>query len=104
MPLRFCANLSMMFKESPALADRYALAAKAGFSAVECAFPYDTERDALAEAKDAAKVEQVLINVPAGDHLGCAASIGKESNFKKDLENALDYCKALNCKRYILTD
>ena len=37
--LRFAANLSMLFAEAPFL-DRFALAARAGFAAVECQFPY----------------------------------------------------------------
>jgi len=37
---RFAANLSMMFNEVPFL-DRFAAAAKAGFTAVEFLFPYD---------------------------------------------------------------
>ena len=38
--LRFAANVSMLFPEAPFL-DRFALAAHAGFAAVECQFPYE---------------------------------------------------------------
>ena len=37
---RFAANLSTMFKEH-AFLDRFAAAARAGFTAVECQFPYE---------------------------------------------------------------
>ncbi len=98
MPLRFCANLSMMFAEkSVSLIDRYSLAAKAGFKGVECAFPYDFSAEELAKARG--DLQQVLINVFPGDSLGFAASTGKEEEFKESLKKSLAYCKALNCKR-----
>ena len=37
---KFAANLSMMFNEVP-FPERFAAAARAGFSAVEFLFPYD---------------------------------------------------------------
>ena len=40
MRLRFSPNLSMLFCEVPFL-DRFALAAKSGFVAVEFLFPYE---------------------------------------------------------------
>ena len=40
MALRYCINLSMLYTEHPFL-DRFDKAARAGFSAVECLFPYD---------------------------------------------------------------
>lgn len=66
MPLKFCANLSFMFQESSSLLERYELARKAGFKAVETGFPYDFASDEVKEAKLKSGLEQVLINVYPG--------------------------------------
>lgn len=62
MELKFCANLSFMFGESDNLLERYSLASRIGFKAVECAFPYSYSIDQVVKAKNDANVEQVLIN------------------------------------------
>ena len=96
--LRFCANLSMMFTEAGSLLERYSLAQRAGFAAVETAFPYDHPAEDLVKAKaKAGGLQQVLINVEPGDSLGYAALDGKEAEFMQSLEKAVAYCKALNC-------
>ncbi|XP_039276500.1 putative hydroxypyruvate isomerase [Nilaparvata lugens] len=98
MGLKFCANLSFMFQhETPSLLERYGLASRAGFKAVECAFPYDYKIDDLVKAQKNANVEQVLVNVYPGDSLGFAAIPGKEKDFEKSLNSAIQYAKALNC-------
>ena len=51
MPLKFAANISMMFTEISSFAGRYAAAKKAGFRAVECVFPYNFPREEIAAAK-----------------------------------------------------
>lgn len=66
MSLKFCANLSFMFQESSSLLERYALAAKAGFKCVECAFPYEHPIEQVVAAKEAAGVQQALINIHVG--------------------------------------
>ena len=43
---RFAANLSTMFTEQPFI-DRFAAARRAGFSAVECQFPYEVAAEEL---------------------------------------------------------
>ncbi len=97
-PLKICANLTMMFKEAPSLAERYALAASAGFRAVEFAFPYDEDPEQLASAKAAAGVEQVLINAFPGETLGLAA-VADGNAFLDSIRRSLKYCEKLNCKR-----
>ncbi|RZF32950.1 hypothetical protein LSTR_LSTR015810 [Laodelphax striatellus] len=101
MGMKFCANLSFMFQqETASLLERYGLASKAGFKAVECAFPYDYKIDDLVKAQKNANVEQVLINVYPGEsgQLGFAAIPGKEKEFETSLNSAIQYAKALNCK------
>ncbi len=55
-----------MFQESSSLLERYGLAKAAGFKAVEAAFPYDFTKEELVSAKEAAGLEQVLINAFPG--------------------------------------
>lgn len=58
-----------MFTESSNLLERYSLASRAGFKAVECAFPYDYSIDEVVKAKTAANVDQILINAYSGSQL-----------------------------------
>lgn len=60
MPLKFAANLSMMFQEIPTLSERYKAAKDAGFMFVECAFPYDESIESLRSARTAAGLDHVL--------------------------------------------
>ncbi|XP_038057883.1 putative hydroxypyruvate isomerase [Patiria miniata] len=103
MPLKFAANLSMLFKEIPDLAERYSAAKRAGFQAVEVSFPYECPVEKLVEVKEKEGMQQVLINsfpgdVKAGD-LGLAAVPGRETEFQETLELSIKYCTALKCNR-----
>ena len=99
---RLAANLTTMFGEAPFL-DRFALAARAGFRAVEFQFPYEFEiadiRDRLADNG----LRLVLFNMPPGDwrtgERGIAALPGRESEFRDGLARALDYALDLGCQR-----
>lgn len=66
--MRFCANISFMFKELP-FQERYFAAKELGFRGVESAFPNIPEKDFdnLVRAKENSGVEQVLINIYCGD-------------------------------------
>ncbi|XP_064617178.1 putative hydroxypyruvate isomerase [Liolophura sinensis] len=103
MPLKFAANLSMMFTEFPTLAERYEAAKDAGFKYVEATFPYGEDAGTLAEARRRAGLEHVLINgwpgeLSAGD-LGIAALRSRKLEFVDKLEMSIKYANALNCKR-----
>ena len=63
---RFCANLGFLFGEVPFL-DRFDAAARAGFTAVEYAAPYDYPAGELRTRLRDAGLTQVLINSPAGN-------------------------------------
>ena len=82
--------------------ERYSLARKAGFQAVEVAFPYSHEVEKVVKAKEEAGVKQVLINVFVGDvtkgELGFAAIPGQEDAFQAGVLQAVKYAKALHCK------
>jgi hydroxypyruvate isomerase len=103
MPLKFAANISMMFQELSSLEDRYAAAKDAGFKYVELTFPYSESVEKLKAARENSGLEQVLINAFPGDlksgDLGLAAQPGREADFKQGLETSIQYANALNCKR-----
>lgn len=99
MNLKFCANLSFMYQETNNLLERYSLASKSGFSAVECAFPYSDSLERVVRAKTDANVLQILINAPRGeaDELGFAAIPNMEDRFRSSIDLAVCYAQALNC-------
>jgi hydroxypyruvate isomerase len=99
---KFAANLSMMFNEAPFL-DRFAAARDAGFQAVEYLFPYDFEPEAVAGKLRENHLENVLINMPAGNwsagERGIASIPGREAEFRAGVDKALVYAAALDIKR-----
>ncbi len=99
---KLAANLSMLFTEVPFL-ERFAAAARAGFTGVEFLFPYGHAPEDLAEALRANGLEQALFNLPPGDwqagERGLAALPGRETEFQAGLDRALPYAQALGCRR-----
>lgn len=99
---RFAANLSMLYNEHDFL-DRFAAAAKDGFTAVEYLFPYAYAADELAARLKAAGLQQVLFNAPPGDwdkgERGIACLPGREAEFAEGITKALAYAQALQCPR-----
>ncbi len=98
---KFAANLSFLFQDLPML-ERFEAAAKAGFKAVEYLFPYEWPKDELAAQLRKHNLTQALFNVPPGDwakgERGLAALPGREAEFERAIETALDYARALSCK------
>ena len=99
---RFAANLTMMFNEVPFL-DRFALAAQAGFDAVEFLFPYEHPAEEVASRAEGAGVEIVLFNLPPGDwaagERGIAAFPERAAEFTQGLARGLDYARVLRVPR-----
>jgi hydroxypyruvate isomerase len=99
---RFAANLSMTFTELDFL-ERFAVARRQGFAAVEYLFPYAYPKMDLAGRLEGEGLQQVLFNAPPGDweqgERGIAGLPGREAEFRKSLEIALDYAAALKCPR-----
>lgn len=95
---RFAANLTMMYTEH-AFPERIAAAARDGFSAAECLFPYELPAADLKARLDANGVELVLFNAPPGDwaagERGIASLPGREDEFRRGFEKALDYARVL---------
>ena len=99
---RFAANLSMLYPEHTFL-DRFAAAAADGFEAVEYLFPYEHEPNTLAARLRDHGLQQVLFNAPPGDwdggEKGLAALPGREDEFRRSIDTALQYAQALRCSR-----
>ncbi|MCZ6481938.1 MAG: TIM barrel protein [Alphaproteobacteria bacterium] len=99
---KLSANLGMLFAEAPFL-DRFERAAKAGFTGVEYPSGYDWPARTLADRLARNGLDQVLLNMPAGEReageRGLAALPGREGEFRDSVGTALDYAKALSCPR-----
>ncbi|HEX9288138.1 MAG TPA: 2-oxo-tetronate isomerase [Anaeromyxobacteraceae bacterium] len=95
---KFAANLTMMFNEVPFL-QRFTAAAEAGFEAVEFLFPYDHPPEEVAARLRAARLSNVLFNMPPGDWAGGERGIGalpgREQEFRDGVVRALRYAEAL---------
>jgi hydroxypyruvate isomerase len=99
---RFAANLSMMYNEHPFL-DRFAAAAADGFNGVEFLFPYAFPvADIHARLADAG-LTPALFNMPPGNwdagERGLASIPGREDEFARNIDIALDYARVLGNKR-----
>lgn len=99
---RFAANLSMMFSELPFI-ERFAAAAGAGFKAVEFLFPYDLPPEAIKAQLTRHQLQLVLFNTSAGDiaagEWGRAALPEKMQQARRDIDQALEYARALDCSQ-----
>ncbi len=99
---KLSANLGMLFAEAPFL-ERFERAAKAGFTGVEYPSGYDWPTRTLAGRLARNGLDQVLLNMPAGEReageRGLAALPGREGEFRDSVGTALDYAKALGCPR-----
>lgn len=101
MTRRIGANLSVLFADAPLL-ERFALAARAGFGAVEMQFDYaDAAPEALAAAARDAEVEVALINALV-ERPGAPFTSGDpdaRAAFRDAIETAKRYCAALACPK-----
>jgi hydroxypyruvate isomerase len=99
---RFAANLSTMYNEH-AFLDRFGAAAKDGFRGVEFLFPYEHAPAELRARLDAHGLTQALFNAPPGDwakgERGLASLPGREDEFRRSVDRALDYARVLGNKR-----
>lgn len=99
---KFAANLTMLFNEVDFI-QRFKAAADAGFKGVEYLFPYDFDKNTLAEELQKHGLTQVLHNLPAGDWAGGERGIAclpdRVSEFQEGVGRAIEYATALNCKQ-----
>ncbi len=100
--LKFAANITLMFTEV-AFPQRIGAAARAGFRAVECQFPFAYDKEQLAGQLETHGLSMVLHNLPAGDwqsgERGVAILPERIAEFQEGVGKAIEYAKALNCPR-----
>ena len=99
---KFSANLGFLFTERPFL-DRFAAAARAGFTAVEFASPYEHDAGEIARRLADHGLTQALFNLPAGDweagERGIAILPERIGAFRDGVARALDAAETLGCRR-----
>jgi hydroxypyruvate isomerase len=99
---RFAANLTMLFTEA-AFLDRFELAARAGFKAVEFLFPYAYEAGEIRRRLDDNGLTLVLHNLPAGDwdagERGIACHPDRVDEFRAGVDRAVAYAQALGVRQ-----
>src|SRR5689334_14276043 len=92
----------MLFTELPFL-DRFAAAAKAGFTGVEYVSPYGFAKEEIAERLHTNALTQALFNLPAGDwdkgERGIGCHPDRTGEFQEGVGVAVAYAAALGCKR-----
>lgn len=100
--LRFAANLSMLYTDRPFL-ERFAAAARDGFTGVEYVSPYEHPPGEVAAALQDAGLEQALFNLPAGDwaagERGIASVPDRVAEFRAGVDRAIEYAQVLGCPR-----
>ncbi|SDO14178.1 2-oxo-tetronate isomerase [Polaromonas sp. JS666] len=108
---QFAANLSWMYTELP-MAERFAAAARDGFTGVEILSPYVWAPDELKAMLQRHGQQLVLFNGPPGgvdpagiekawasSQKGTACLPGREAEFRAGIAIALEYAQALACPR-----
>lgn len=98
----FAANLSMLFTEVPFI-ERFGRAARAGFTQVECQFPYEATPEAIKAELQAHGLSLILHNLPAGNWAGGERGIAchpdRVAEFKAGVDQAISYATALGVKK-----
>lgn len=100
--LRFCANVSLLFKEVPLL-ERFGKAREAGFTAVEFYWPSGEDIGEVEKAIEDANVQVALFNfdagdIPAGDR-GLLSDPQRQGQFRENVPVALQLARSLGCPR-----
>ena len=100
--MRFSANVSILFKESP-FPERFGRAARAGFSAVEFWWPSGEDLGEVEAAIREAGLSVALFNFDAGDmpagERGLVGDPGRGDQFRENVPVALDLARRLGCRR-----
>lgn len=96
--LRFGANLSWLFTEYP-MSERFKKAKEHGFEGVEILYPLEHPKEVLKKSLEESGAEMLLFNVGTPGEKGLAACPGREQDFRASLISAIDYARALRCKR-----
>ena len=102
MTVRFCPNLSMLFKEVD-FAERFGRAKEAGFKAVEFWWPSGEDLDQVESAIKDAGLEVALFNFDAGDmpngDRGLVSDPDRRQEFRDNVPVALELARSVGCPR-----
>ena len=98
--IRFSANLGFLWTEL-SLPQAIHAAAQAGFNAVECHWPFDTDPSEVKAALETTSLPMLGLNtrrgdVDAGDN-GVAAITGRETEARDYIDEALSYAQHIDC-------
>ena len=97
--MRFSANLGFLWNDRP-LADAIHAAAKAGFDAVECHWPYENDASDVKAALTATGLSMLGLNTVRGNladgENGLAALPGREDEARVAIDQAVAYAAAIN--------
>ena len=89
-----------MYHEAPFL-ERIELAARDGFVAVECQFPYEVATSVLAQSLRLSGVRLQLLNTPPGDFAlgdrGLAVDPARREEFRAAVRKSISYAQATQC-------
>lgn len=96
--MQFSANLGFLFTDR-SLPEAIHAAAKAGFDAVECHFPYEIEPDIVRAALQETELPMLGLNTIPGDRtagdFGLAAMPGREREARAAIDQAIEYAAAI---------
>ena len=96
--MRFSANLGFLWADLP-LPQAIHAAARAGFDAVECHWPYETAPEAVVAALTETGLPMLGLNTrrgAAGEN-GLAALPGREAEARAEIDRAIAYARAIGC-------
>lgn len=99
--MKLCAHLGYQFTEYQGF-ERLEQAARAGFEAVEWPAVYDFDAEELAARSRELGLRWVQVTLPTGDatrgEKGLAALASRQAEFRRGLDEALRYAKALGAE------
>jgi hydroxypyruvate isomerase len=100
--VKFCANVSILFKDAPFL-ERFERAAAAGFAAVEFWWPAGEALDEVESAIKAAGVQVALFNFDAGEMAkgdrGLLSDPDRQQRFRDNVPVALELAQKVGCDK-----
>ncbi len=100
--MRFCTNLSMLWKEAD-FTERFERAKEAGFTAVEFWWPSGEDLDQVQSAIDDSGLEVALFNFDAGDmpngDRGLVSDPDRKQEFRDNVPVALELARKVSCPR-----
>lgn len=99
--MKFSANLGFLWTDRP-LVDAIRAAHAAGFDAVECHWPYDTDADDVLSVLKETRLSMLGLNIVRGDvsagENGMAAIPGRETEARAAIDQAIDYANKIGAQ------